>query len=95
MTRRAAPLIALALTVVLALTGCGPINAASGAQEAFTEHMEGQPGVAEVTASGSNTLPFTGSVDVEVSLEQGSDTATLTAVVDRMVVGQNGTVPPM
>jgi hypothetical protein len=84
MTRRTAPLIAFALMVALALAGCGPINAASGAQDAFTQHMQGQPGVAEVAASGSNNLPFTGSVKVTVTLDQGSDTATLTAVIDRM-----------
>lgn len=84
MRRRSAPLAAIALAIALAVTGCGPVNAASGAVDLFTKHMEGQPGVAAVDGGGSNNLPFMGSATVTVTMEDDAEEATVAAVVERM-----------
>jgi hypothetical protein len=83
MFRRTAPLIALALAAVLALTGCGPVNAGSGAIAAFARHMTGVPGVIETDGSGSNSLPFMGSASVSVTITDDASVEDVTRIVDR------------
>ena len=83
MRRRTAPLIALAVAVVLAVTGCGPVNAGSGAIAAFNRHMAGVAGVIETDGSGSNTLPFTGSANVSVTIEDDASLDDIARIVER------------
>ncbi|MBO0980955.1 hypothetical protein [Microbacterium sp. SD291] len=61
----------LAVAVIFALTGCGPVNAGSAAADAFEQEYAGMDGVASVVAGGSNDLPFTGSVDATVTTDPG------------------------
>ena len=84
MTNRRLAVPAIALAAILLLTGCGPINAGAAAADHFTEHMSGEPGVAEVQVSATNDLPFYGAVTATVVLDQGADDAALVVVVDRM-----------
>lgn len=67
-TTRAASL-AVAAALMLALTGCGPVDAGSSAADAFERDFADVDGVASVEAGGHNNLPFSGSVDAHVTAE--------------------------
>lgn len=82
--RLAVPVLALVIAATLLLSGCGPINAGSAAGDHFTAYMSDEPGVADVQVSSSNNLPFYGSADATIVLDEGADDETLAAVVDRM-----------
>ena len=83
MRRRTAPLIALIVVAALAVTGCGPVNAGSGAIAAFTRHMTAVPRVIATDGSGSNTLPVVGSADVTVTIEDDASANEVADIVGR------------
>ncbi len=65
----------LSLLALLALTGCGPVNAGSSRAEELRDRFEAEPDVVEVSVNGDNPLPFAGSVRGWVTAEAGiSDT---------------------
>jgi len=76
---------ALLATMTLALTtsGCGPVNAGSAAADGFEDWMSGFAHVADVSASGTNDLPFTGTAGGTVTLDPDLSADQVAAVVER------------
>lgn len=63
--------VVLALAAALTLTGCGPADAGSAAADEFEQAFSDVDGIASVETSGSNNLPFVGSVTATVTTEPG------------------------
>ncbi|MBW8762718.1 MAG: hypothetical protein JF592_09065 [Microbacterium sp.] len=61
--------LSVAVALMLALTGCGPVDAGTSAAEAFERDFADVDGVASVDAGGHNNLPFSGSVDAHVTAD--------------------------
>ncbi|GAT74408.1 methoxymalonate biosynthesis protein [Microbacterium sp. HM58-2] len=67
---------------VMALTGCGPVNAGSAAADDIEAQFSEADGVASVEASGSNDLPFVGSVEATVTAEPGLSADRIDAIAE-------------
>ncbi|WP_139195937.1 hypothetical protein [Curtobacterium sp. MCBA15_009] len=75
----------VAVATVLATAGCtNHLNAGSGAGEDFADHFRTVDGVAAVTGSGTNNLPFSGEASVAAVLDDDLSDARLTDLVDEM-----------
>jgi len=71
--RKRTAVIAVIAALTLMLSGCGPVDAGTAAADAFEREFADVAGVASVEAAGHNDLPFTGSVDASVIVEDGLD----------------------
>ncbi|MFE6736099.1 hypothetical protein [Microbacterium sp. NPDC057650] len=80
--RRRRRLAAAVLASAALLTGCGDVNAGTGAEARFVAYMAGTPGVTAVEGYMSNNLPFMGSGDLIVALDASADERTLDAALD-------------
>lgn len=61
--------LAVAAALMLALTGCGPVDAGSSAADAFERDFADVDGVASIETGAHNDLPFMGSVDAHVTAQ--------------------------
>lgn len=77
---------ALVLAAVLALTvsGCASVNAGSAGSDYFKREFSGDPDVAEVSARGTNDLPWVGSVYGQVVAQDDLDDDALVALINRV-----------
>lgn len=63
--------VVLVLAAALTLTGCGPADAGSAAAGEFEQAFSDVDGITSIESSGSNNLPFVGSVTATVTTEPG------------------------
>ncbi len=57
--------------VLLALVGCGPVDAGSAFKEQFDPFLAGRDAVVEHDISSQNTLPWSGTAQIGLTLEEG------------------------
>lgn len=74
---------AAALVLVGALAGCGPANAGSAAADAAGHWFDDVPGVTSVDASGTNDLPWNGTLRATVHLDAAAPHAQVLAAARR------------
>ncbi|WP_134513390.1 hypothetical protein [Cryobacterium suzukii] len=78
--------MAVVLVAITVLSGCGPINAGSAAGVDFKTFISSESGVADVGLLVNNTLPFSGSVDATVTLDDDVSDERLRELTD--LIGQ-------
>lgn len=78
------------VVVVMALSGCGDIDAGDGAAASFRTWMAGTPGVAETTVNGANLLPWAAEVTATLTLEDSLGDSQVVAVADRALAYDSG-----
>jgi len=81
--RTAGALAAMTLAVV-ALSGCGNIDAATGASADFEKFALALPNVIAATGGGTNDMPWAGTVRGEVTVSQDITEGHLEAIVDTL-----------
>lgn len=73
---------------VVALSGCGPVDAGESVAAKYQTFAEQIEYVESVQTSGSNVLPFTADVHAQVTLEDGLSPDEVTRVVDELAASE-------